>query len=74
MRDFDIIKPEFKQQWLACLFSSRNFFKHADRDSEEVHEFKEEFNVGISECRVNRQTSNSSWPVRFDSHALRRDQ
>ena len=44
MRDSDIIKPEVRKEWLASLFSSRNFFKHADRDSEEVHEFKEEFN------------------------------
>ena len=44
IRDSDIIKPEFKKEWLASLFSSRNFFKHADRDSDEIHEFKEEFN------------------------------
>ena len=44
IRDTDIIKPEFKKEWFASLFASRNFFKHADRDSEEIHEFKEEFN------------------------------
>ena len=27
IRDSDIIKPEFKKEWLASLFSSRNFFK-----------------------------------------------
>ena len=44
MRDTDIIKPEFKRDWLASLAKSKNFFKHADRDPADVHEFKDEFN------------------------------
>ena len=44
IRDADIIKPESKKEWLASLFSSRNFLKHANRDPDELHEFKEEFN------------------------------
>jgi len=44
LRDFDIIKPEFKKEWLASLFSSKNFFKHANRDPDELHEFREESN------------------------------
>jgi hypothetical protein len=43
-RDSDLIRPEYKKEWLALLFSSRNFFKHADRDSDATHTFKEEFN------------------------------
>ena len=44
IRDTDIIKPEFKKVWLASLAKSKNFFKHADRDAMDKHEFKEEFN------------------------------
>lgn len=44
IRDGDIIKPEFKKEWTAALARSRNFFKHADRDADSLHEFKDEFN------------------------------
>jgi hypothetical protein len=44
IRDSDIIKPEYKKEWMISLAKSKNFFKHADRDPSEVHEFKEEFN------------------------------
>ena len=43
-RDSDRIRPEFRKEWLAAIFSSRNFFKHADIDKDAVHTFKEEFN------------------------------
>lgn len=43
-RDTDRIRPEFHREWLAAVFSSRNFFKHADKDKDAVHTFKEEFN------------------------------
>ncbi len=43
-RDNDRIRDEYKNVWFATLFKSRNFFKHADRDGDVVHEFKEEFN------------------------------
>jgi hypothetical protein len=43
-RDTDLIVPERKKEWLAAVFKSRNFFKHADKDPNGVHEFKEEFN------------------------------
>ena len=43
-RDTDRIKPEYKRDWLNAIFKSRNFFKHADKDRSEVHEFKDEFN------------------------------
>lgn len=43
-RDNDRIRPERKKEWLQALFKSRNFFKHADRDKDEVHEFNVETN------------------------------
>ena len=43
-RDSDRIRPEYKKEWLNAVLRSRNFFKHADRDADEIHEFKEEFN------------------------------
>jgi hypothetical protein len=44
VRDNDQIRPESRSEWLAAIFSSRNFFKHADRDATKVHEFKAVFN------------------------------
>jgi hypothetical protein len=44
IRDADIIRTEFKTEWMRTVLSSRNFFKHADRDATAIHEFKEEFN------------------------------
>lgn len=44
VRDHDRIRPEKKKEWLAAIFKSRNFFKHADKDKDEIHEFKPIFN------------------------------
>jgi hypothetical protein len=44
LRDNDRIRDEYKHEWNASLVRSRNFFKHADRDPNDVHEFREEFN------------------------------
>lgn len=44
IRDSDLICDDYKKQWLAAVFKSRNFFKHADRDGDATHEFKEELN------------------------------
>jgi len=44
LRDAKLIREEYRKEWLAALAKSRNFFKHADRDPTDVHEFKEEFN------------------------------
>ena len=43
-RDSARIAPERMAEWLAAVFSSRNFFKHADRDPGNTHEFKLSFN------------------------------
>lgn len=43
-RDPDKIQAEYKKDWLKAIFRSRNFFKHADKDRSEVHEFKDELN------------------------------
>lgn len=43
-RDSDRIREDKRKEFLAILFKSRNFFKHADRDKNEKHEFKDEFN------------------------------
>ncbi|AVW95509.1 hypothetical protein OS307_002263 [Vibrio parahaemolyticus] len=44
LRDSDLIREDKKKLWLRELFKSRNFFKHADRDKDSVHEFKSLFN------------------------------
>jgi hypothetical protein len=43
-RDIERIRPKKTKEWLAIIHSSRNFFKHADRDKLATHEFKEIFN------------------------------
>lgn len=43
-RDNERIRPEKVKEWLAVVHSSRNFFKHADRDKLATHEFKDVFN------------------------------
>lgn len=44
LRDSDMIREEKKKEWLGHIFKSRNFFKHADRDKDQLHEFENEFN------------------------------
>lgn len=44
IRDSDYIREERRKEWLSYAFKSRNFFKHADRDGNDVHEFKDVFN------------------------------
>lgn len=44
IRDSDRIRPEYRKVWLSYAHKSKNFFKHANRDPTETHEFKEEFN------------------------------
>ncbi len=44
LRDNDSIRPEKRKEWLQLIFKSRNFFKHADRDKNDIHEFKPMFN------------------------------
>ena len=44
VRDYDGIRPERKKEWLAAVFASRNYFKHADKDADRIHEFKSVFN------------------------------
>jgi hypothetical protein len=43
-RDSNLIREEKKKEWLSYVFRSRNFFKHADRDANATHEFKDTFN------------------------------
>ncbi|GAD31906.1 hypothetical protein PLEI_3571 [Photobacterium leiognathi lrivu.4.1] len=44
LRDSDFIREDKKKLWLKEIFKSRNFFKHADRDKTDIHEFKSLFN------------------------------
>lgn len=44
LRGNERIRPERKREWLAALNKSRNFFKHADKDAGDTHEFIEGFN------------------------------
>jgi hypothetical protein len=44
IRDSVLIREDKKKQFLGYLFKSRNFFKHADRDKDETHEFNDEIN------------------------------
>jgi hypothetical protein len=31
--DSDLIKPDFRKEWISFLHESQNFFKHAERDA-----------------------------------------
>lgn len=42
--DNDLIRPEKKAEWLRITASSRNFFKHADRDANSIHKFNASLN------------------------------
>lgn len=44
VRDYEMIRPERKRDWLAVVFKPGNFFKHADKDAEDTLEFKSIFN------------------------------
>lgn len=44
IRDSGLIRPERKKEWLKAMSSSKNFFKHADKDPDDIHEFKSMFN------------------------------
>lgn len=44
IRENKSIRPDRKKEWFTAIHSSRNFFKHAERDKYEIHEFKDEFN------------------------------
>ena len=44
LRDNERIRPDKKSEWLSILSRSRNFFKHANRDKHDVHEFRDSFN------------------------------
>lgn len=35
----DTVRPELRKEWVQAVKQSENFFKHADRDPDEVHEF-----------------------------------
>lgn len=43
-RDYQGIRPKRKKEWLATVFASRNYFKHANKDADSRHEFKTVFN------------------------------
>ncbi|ENG1093937.1 hypothetical protein [Yersinia enterocolitica] len=44
LRGDDHIRPDKLQEWRRAIFKSRNFFKHADNDSDQIHEFDPETN------------------------------
>lgn len=44
MRDNARIRPERYKEWLQVINASRNFFKHADKDSSHTHTFREMLN------------------------------
>jgi hypothetical protein len=62
VRDSDSIRPEYKKLWLQYAFRAKNFFKHADKDGSEVHEFKTETNHFSLLDAVNLyRTAKKSW-------------
>jgi hypothetical protein len=44
LKDNDLIRTDKIKEWRNHLNKSKNFFKHADRDKNETHEFKPFFN------------------------------
>ncbi len=45
LRGADLIRKERRKEWLRALKASENFFKHARRDPDAMHEF----NMGLTE-------------------------
>jgi len=44
IRNAEMIREEKRKEWFKALSASRNFFKHADRDKNSIHEFNPETN------------------------------
>jgi len=62
IRDNHAIRPEGRSEWFKRVFRSRNFFKHANEDAHELHEFKATFNHFSLLDAVNLYTSvKKSW-------------
>lgn len=62
IRDADNVSPECRKEWLESLARSRNFFKHADRDPSDTHEFKEEFNhISLFDAIAMYMTAKRRW-------------
>ena len=62
LRDSDRIRPDKKKEWLAALAKSRNFFKHADKDRDAIHEFKEEYNhYSLMDAVVMLSSAKAEW-------------
>jgi hypothetical protein len=40
LHDSDLIKPEYKGFWIKTLHKPQNFFKHSDKDADEVLEYE----------------------------------
>jgi len=59
IHDTDLIKPEYKKEWISKLHESQNFFKHADRDSDASLDFNPEWIkfVILEACILIRQIS-----------------
>ncbi len=45
VRDSGLIREEKRKEWLNIVFKSRNFFKHADKDPDGIHDFNPVSNV-----------------------------
>ncbi|WP_304349997.1 hypothetical protein [Comamonas testosteroni] len=45
VRDSGLIREEMRKEWLNIVFRSRNFFKHADKDPNEINDFNPVSNV-----------------------------
>lgn len=53
IRDSDFIRPEYKKEFWRLLDRPRNFFKHADRDPDDVLEFNPEVVASaLLECAI----------------------
>lgn len=42
LHDSDIVKPEFKKDWIGLLHDAQNFFKHSDKDPAATLDYKPE--------------------------------
>ena len=40
--DSDLIKPEYKKEWIKHIHKAQNFCKHADQDSEDILDYETE--------------------------------
>ena len=66
IRGFQFVRPGFEKEWRQTVTAEQNFFKHADRDPDEVLEFMPRKTLAfmIDGCQLYRSLA-TDWPPLF---------